>query len=97
MLLETMYKFLKPNQAEKVLLYIFEHLDRDGVFSRTYVQIQKDTGVSQPTIARVFESLEKIGAAKHISKSQWSLAAAIDKWTNEMDDFRGFYVEAKGK
>lgn len=96
MILETLYGYLKPNQAEKVLLYILEHLDASYNFSRSYECIQKDTGVSQPTIARVFKDMEKIGAAKHIAKSKWSFEAMIDGMSNVPENFREFYVENKG-
>lgn len=97
MILENTYKFLAPNPAEIVMLYIYEHLDENFIFSRTYNQIQKDTGVSQPTIAKVFEAMEEVGAAKHIGKSKWSLAGVAMRWVDEPSDFRGFYVEAKDK
>ena len=96
MLLETLYEYIKPNQAEKVLLYVLEHLDASFVFSRSYECIQKDTGVSQPTIARVFKEMEKIGAAKHIAKSKWSFEAMMDGTANAPENFREFYVINKG-
>ena len=98
MIIEKLFKILPPSKAERVMLYILEHLDENFIFSRSYEQIQKDTGASQPTIAKVFKTMENIGAAKHIAKSKWSLAAMACEFTNEANDsLDEMYVVAKGK
>jgi len=97
MILERLYNFLPPSKAEQVMLYVLEHLDENFIFSRSYDQIQKDTGASQPTIAKVFKRMEEVGAAKHIAKSKWSLAAIACEYSDAADDnLATIYVEAKG-
>lgn len=88
-------EMLPPTQAEKVLVYILEHVDQDCIFSRSYNKIQEDTGVSQPTIARVFKLMENLGAAKHISKSRWDLGAIIAGYSDSCEGF-DIFVENKG-
>lgn len=95
MLLEKTYEILKPNVAEKVMLYVLEHVDRNFIFSRSYNDIQRDTGASQPTIARVFKALEETGAAKHISKSQWLMTGIIAGHSDHADG-NNFYVRNEG-
>ena len=95
MLIEKAYEYATPSVAEKVLLYILEHVDDDFIFSRTYNEIQKDTGASQPTIARVFATMVESGAIEHVDKSRWKLTGIVKGWVKKPSAF-GLYVRNKG-
>ena len=92
MLLENIYSILKPTPADKVLLYVLEHIDEDLMFCETYDTIQKETGVSQPTIARVFRILEETGSAKHIGKSRWLMDGIAEGFTERMDPLKPYVI-----
>ena len=95
MLIEKTYDIIPPNAAEKVLLYILEHVDRNLFFYRTYDQIQKDTGASQPTISKVFRVMQDAGAIEHVGKTKWKLTGIAKGWSDTCDGF-DFFVENKG-
>lgn len=93
MLLETVYDRIGATKADEVLLFILQHVDLDFTFNLTYDTIQRETGASQPTIARVFKALENAGAAKHVGKSKWLMDAIALGWEDKPSDPYSFYTE----
>lgn len=93
-LLEKLFEKMPPSKSMQVFMYILEHIDEDGVFSRTYAQIQKDTGASQPTISHALTKLQELGYIEKVGQSKW-LVKIVEEWSDEYDN-SGFYVEHKG-
>ena len=49
------------------------------IFSRTYNQIQEDLGISHPTVARYFKTLEEAGLIIRAGTGKWIIPAVIGK------------------
>ena len=95
MLIDRAYEMLEPSKSMAVIMYVLQHTDGDTrIFSRTYNQIQKDTGVSQATIAKVFKYMESKGAIEYLGKSRWM--NYVVKGASYRCDGPEFYVENKG-
>ena len=89
-------KLTEKNKQMQVVIYILQHTDaKTKIFSRTYNQIQKDTKVSQPTIAKVLKVMQKNGAMEYLGDSRWRVPMVLDDVDVPKDpDY--YYVHNKG-
>ena len=84
MFVENAYSRLNLSKAEIVVNYIIQHADPETkIFNRTYAQIQKDTGASSATVARVFNALEENKTLLRHSPSGWFVTAIVDVFDDD--------------
>ena len=87
MLINRAYEHPDTSKGARLVMYILQHTDGNTkVFSRTYKQIQEDTGISYMTIADVFKKLEADGTLIHTSKSEWFVPAVVGYSDKEEPD-----------
>ena len=95
MLVDRAFDMLGTSRAMDVAFYVLQHTDgHTKIFNRTYNQIQKDTGASQGTIAKVFKYMESIGALEDLGNSKW-VNNVVEGYSSSCDGPE-FYVENKG-
>lgn len=95
MLIDKAFNMLGTSKIMDVLIYVLQHTNGDTrIFSRTYNQIQKDTGVSQMTIAKAFKYMQDKGALEYLGNSRW-LNYMVEEYSDTCDGPE-FYVENKG-
>lgn len=94
MRIDKAMEYLNPSKGVQLILYIAQYTDGNTkIFSRTYNQIQKDTGISQVTIAKIFKDLESKGLMIHVSQSKW-LIPAVEGYSDSSEG-PGWFVESK--
>jgi len=94
MLIDKALKDLNDKSVD-LITYILQHTNyKTHIFTRTYRQMQKDVGVSQPTIARVMKKFVETGAAEYLGGSSWK----INVITGTSDSYEGpeWYVTNLG-
>lgn len=78
MLIDNVFNFVKPDKGAQFILYLIGHADPSTkIFSETYKQIQKDLGISEPTISRFFKILEESGTIARAGFGKWYIKAVV--------------------
>lgn len=92
MLLNQLFEKREPTPQYKVFMYIISHTDGDTkIFKGTYKEIQEKTGVSQMTIANVFDIMKKIGAVVYVKKGEWKVPI-VEGYSRTYDGFEPYVV-----
>lgn len=67
-----------------ILIYILENTQQQtNTFIGTYVKIQKDVGVSSPTVAKVMKKLQETKFIKKVQNGVWQVSPKIMMKGNE--------------
>jgi len=76
----------------KVLMYILEHTDGNTkLFVRTYKEIKDDIGVSEMTISKVFQKMQKIGCITKLGNSHWRINM-VEGYSDTCDGIQPFVI-----
>jgi len=90
-LVDEAFSKLDMTKSMELLFYLIQNTDvRSKIFRRTYKEIQKDTGASERTIARVIKYLESKGILEHVGTSEWR-NNLVEEYSDRCDG-EEFYV-----
>lgn len=93
MIIDNMMKHLPNSPFMDVVNYILSHTDGDSkVFKRTYIEIQKETGVSQVTISKVIRTMENLQFLEKLGKGCWKNNMILGKSRVADDGYDNLYI-----